>query len=167
MQGANSHIAYYNTYITKTVTDDEAYDEPLESAAYREAYLQTLFKYAYPHVPEVYSVQRKTITMQRVTESVSLEKYLMLNPYRVSRSLLLEKVETIIKALSKSRILHRDVTYENILVDVKENLWLIDFGRARKYQENDDLEEMEDWDRDIFVDTLGDLIDSGLAKLTP
>jgi len=167
MQGANSTVVYYKSYIAKTTTEDDDYHEPLEAATYREAYLQTLFSKYYKFVPEVYSVHNETITMQRVLKSERLEQYLLRNKGSISRSTLIAKIEVIITALAKAKILHRDVTYENILVDADENLWLLDFGNARRYQDSESAEEMKEWDRSIFVDTLNDLDRSINLRMLP
>jgi len=51
-QGGNSIVTHHN-YIIKELTKDQDYDEPLNVAALREAYLQELARSYYRYIPKV------------------------------------------------------------------------------------------------------------------
>lgn len=157
MQGANSQVSYFHTYVVKTVTDDEEYEKPLLVAAAREVYLMQLAKTGYAGVPEVYSLSGTSITMQRV-QGVRLGDYILAhNTVEVYRSLA-GKVKDISKRLLHAGVVHRDLTFENILVTNEEYLWVVDFGRARLVLPTEDTGMLHSDEMLIYFDTLNDIL---------
>ena len=151
-QGANSSVSLVS-YITKEVLEDEEYEEPLHAAALREAYLQTLAREYYPYIPEVYGVKGNVIKMEHIVGGQRLNKYLELNPKDIN--IIRDQVIQIIQALGSALIRHRDVTYENLMVDNQGRLWLIDFGRAQRIS-SEDVDASFEHDLAIYDDTIQD-----------
>ena len=70
-----------------------------------------------------------------------------------------DKVRNIIRLLKDVKIYHRDITYDNLIIDDLKNVWVLDFGRAFMMCETDDLERYYGYDYDTYIDTLTDVID--------
>lgn len=91
--------------------------------------------------------------MEHIVGGQRLKKYLELHPKDID--MIRTQVIQIIQALSSALIRHRDVTYENLMVDNQGRLWLIDFGRAQRISQEDVDASME---HDLFIydDTIQD-----------
>lgn len=109
---------------------------------------------AYKRIPEFYVLTGLAITMERVN-GIRLNNYIMFDFNIEKYRDITQKVLIAVKAINSVGILHRDITYENILVDMSDNVWIIDFGRA-KLVCNPNLEDMLHYDMEICFDTLND-----------
>jgi len=166
MQGANSQVAYFPQYVIKTVIDDEEYEQPLLVAAAREVYLMQLAKTGYTGVPEPYSLSGTSITMQRV-QGVRLGDYMRSHGSVEVYRRLATKVKAISRRLLAAGVVHRDLTFENILVGAEEYLWVVDFGRARLVLPGEDVKVLHEDEMFIYFDTLNDVLRSELDDIIP
>jgi tRNA A-37 threonylcarbamoyl transferase component Bud32 len=157
MQGANSSVSYYSNYIIKEVLDDEEYGEPLDLAAMREAYLTKLAKQKYEFVPRVIGVSDTKIKMERIN-GLRLSDYILKFPSRKTYLELHNKVVVIVKTLIDANIDHRDVTWENLIVDTNDDVWIIDFGRAKLIDATGDKIQVFNDEMFTYVDTINDIL---------
>jgi RIO-like serine/threonine protein kinase len=91
--------------------------------------------------------------MEHIVGGQRLNKYLELHPKDIDA--IRRKVIQIIQALGSALIRHRDVTYENLMVDNQGRLWLIDFGRAQRISSKD-VDTSFEHDLAIYDDTIQD-----------
>ena len=115
--------------VVKEVTCD-LYGMELHIAALREAYLQCYTRIHMKSIPEVYKVNGTSITMERlhatpldwmIRDGISEDKLVRITA----------KVCQMIRDVADAHIDHCNVTYENILVDEHECVWLTDFSTAK------------------------------------
>lgn len=80
---------------------------------------------------------------------------------------LAKKVRDVIVAINSVGVLHRDITWENVLVDKQENIWVVDFDRAQVVCDMT-KQAMLEHDMGIYFDTLNDLLGANnLGRVIP
>lgn len=82
-----------------------------------------------------YENETAYIVMEYI-EGVSLKKYLEQKGGKISANEALKLVEPVISSLAvvhKNKLLHRDISPDNIMLDTKGRVKLIDFGAARYF----------------------------------
>ena len=156
-QGANSTVVYHNSYITKIVTDDEQYEQPLNVAAAREVFLMTLAKTGYKFIPEVYSLSNNMINMQKIN-GMRLSNYIQNTITQEEYIEIVQRVEQMIVDVIKTGVYHRDTSPDNIMIDNDGNLWLVDFGRSELLCDGDDIYQKYADEFFLFIDTIGDIL---------
>lgn len=129
MDRGRSKIIFSEDRITKVVKDDEEYDMPVEVAASREVYLMTLARYVYRFVPKVIELKDNIIVMEKI-DAVQMDVFLKKNPYKDNVDYIYDQIKSIVTLFAKVGIRHRDLSYQNILIDSNRNIWIIDFGRS-------------------------------------
>lgn len=129
MDRGRSKIIFSEDRITKVVKDDEEYDMPVDVAASREVYLMTLARYVYRFVPKVIELKDNIIVMEKI-DAVQMDVFLKKNPYKDNVDYIYDQIKSIVTLFAKVGIRHRDLSYQNILIDSNRNIWIIDFGRS-------------------------------------
>lgn len=138
MEGANSTVEYFGNYIVKTITGDEIDEQPLNVAAAREVYFMQLAKTRYNKIPQFYYLSNTYITMERI-QGTQLKEYLELSDSIAEYRIITAKIMNAIMSMINAGVVHFDLSYENILIDVNKNPWIIDFGTARPICPGDDV----------------------------
>lgn len=125
-----------------------------------------LAKIGYADIPEPYSLSGTSITMQRV-QGVRLGDYMRSHGSAEAYRRLAGRVKGISKRLLAVDVVHRDLTFENILVDKDEVLWIVDFGRARLVLPGKDVEALHEDEMFIYFDALNNVLRSERNNIIP
>lgn len=167
MQGGNSSIDYFDKYIVKTITSDDGYGQPLNVAAAREVYLMQLARAGYNKIPKFISLSNNSITMERV-QGTRLEEYLELADSIDVYRLITSKMMNIVMIMINAGVVHRDLSYENILIDKDDNLWIIDFGFAKAICAGDDNNKLYNEEISYYLTILNQYLRAyGMDHLIP
>lgn len=108
-------------------------DDMSQTKALWEAALQMRARTTYHYIPAVYSVTDSVIHMKRVIGH-SINSYIELKGYAHIESLV-DRCLHAIRSIHKSGVIHGDIYWGNIMVQVADNdeickVWIIDFGEA-------------------------------------
>ena len=109
-----------------------------------------------PHIVKVldffYENQTAYIVMEYI-QGITMDEYLLKQGGSVSVSEILSILSPLIDSLielHKKGILHRDISPNNIMIDDGGNIYLIDFGAARQYY-NDETKSMTVFEKRGFT----------------
>jgi len=154
--------------VTKRITLDESNPHvTLEVSAARETYFTMLARMGYPNIPTIYSLQGTNITMERIYGQSSTE-YIKNYPTKEMIDIILNAVSYAIHGIISVGVFNSDTTPNNMIIDDKGNLWLIDFGVARHICECDDKKELYNISINNFkMDFAEQLTELGLNPIIP
>ena len=164
MEGANSKISYYPTWVVKEITSDEM-DEPLEVAAAREVHAMVRAKTGYPYIPRFYSLEGTKIRMERIF-GITLGDYIQKFPSREIYLAIAQMARRAARGIVDAGVHQRDLTPNNIIISDDGQFWVIDFGLADLLSPLDDREDAYRATLETFFDVFDDfLMANGLEEI--
>ncbi len=104
----------------------------------RELY-KSLKKINHPNIPQIYYIgfDESTTIIEEYVSGTSLSTLLACNKKFSSKQIytIVKQVLSALEVLHNSKIIHRDVKPDNILIDESNHLWLIDYDIARIHRD--------------------------------
>lgn len=104
----------------------------------REIY-KTLQKLMHICIPRIYYVgfDEKTIVVEEYIEGATLTSLLVQGKIKNKRCVrrIAKQILSALEVLHAAKVMHRDVKPDNVLLDEKNHVWLIDYDIARIYRE--------------------------------
>jgi len=109
--------------------------------AAKETYFMQLARTGYTKIPTFYSLSGASITMERI-KGRRLDNWLLNNRTIQGYQNITKKVRIACWKMISVGIVHLDLSYFNILVDKRNDPWIVDFGEARLICSTEDKQKL-------------------------